>query len=334
MSNNLPAVIDAAMNLQKIENTEINLILPSKSYGAALGKYDKVIIEVIKIDPIPENGEVFEINKKLSLCKPALDKIGNALHIKWDPQLTGIIESTPNKSRAKAVGRLSMPNGDIITMVEEKTVDLEAFEEEQRIVLEEKAIKGNYTLGPTKWGTTKSGKKYPLEFPAWKNEKEKTDIINLAVRKAMIQYRKFKDERAMTGARERCIKAIIALKSSYTAQELSLPFAFPIVTLDTSKMLEDEDMRDIAIEKMTGATHKIFKNKQEKEEHVKIEDAEIITNESDQTDIPDNSIDFPEMKKEEEEEEEEEEKETDKDWSKEDYKKEDNEKEDIEKEDY
>jgi hypothetical protein len=74
----------------------------------------------------------------------------------------------------------------------------------------------------------------------------------------MLQFRKFKDERAMTGAKERCIRALLALKASYSREELSKPFVFPRVTLDASKMLASPEMRSAAVERMTGATSSIF----------------------------------------------------------------------------
>jgi hypothetical protein len=74
----------------------------------------------------------------------------------------------------------------------------------------------------------------------------------------MISYRKFKDERAMTGAKERCIRALLALKSSYTDAELAKPFAFPRVLPDVNKMLADPAVRQAAIERMSGAVTSIF----------------------------------------------------------------------------
>lgn len=279
-NKNLPAVIQTAIQSQGINTDSVNLILPSQTFGAALGKYDKVTIEIVKIDPNPDGGEVFKIGEKLSPGKVAIDKIGNALHIQWDPVHTGIIESTSTKSRAKAFGRLRMPNGDIIEMVEEKTVDLEAIEEEQAIIFEEKAEKGNFNK-IKEWKKTEKGKSYPV-FEPWISEKEKRDTIAIGIRKAMISYRKFKDERAMTGARERCIKALIAMKSSYTEEELLKPFAFPSVSLDISKMLDDPKTSEAAIARMTMASAEIFSRNKPKESTIRAnaEDADFSVVES------------------------------------------------------
>lgn len=255
--SNLPAVLKTAISEQRIDLAKVNLMLPTQTFGEVLGQYDRVTIEVVTIDPDPRNGEVSLISGKKALGRVPLEKIGAAVGIIWDPANTTILESSATKSRAKATGALRKPNGEWIVLSEEKTVDLAAFEEEQRLGIEEKAAKGNPEK-VTKWEKTASGKSYPAELTPWASEEEKLGYIELAVRKALLQYRKFKDERAMTGAKERCIRALLAIKSSYTDAELSRPFAFPRVLPDVNKMLADPEVRQAAIERMTGTAAAIF----------------------------------------------------------------------------
>jgi hypothetical protein len=221
--------------------------------------YDKVTIEVVTIDVSKNAGEVFEISGKKSLGRVPLEKIASAVGIIWDPVHTTILESTSIKSRAKATGALRKPNGEFIVLSEEKTVDLEAIEEEQRLKTEDDAKRGKIVEvnGQIQWEHTQEGKAYPKREP-FKSEQEATDWIDREVRKAMISYRKFKDERAMTGAKERCIRALLALKSSYTDAELAKPFAFPRVLPDVNKMLADPALQQAAIERMSGAVTSIF----------------------------------------------------------------------------
>jgi hypothetical protein len=254
---NLPAVVKTAITEQKIDLSQVNLMLPTQTFGEVLGQYDRVTIEVVTVDPNPWAGEVAEIGGKKALGRVPLEKIGAAVGIIWDPANTTVLESTSTKSRAKATGALRKPNGEWIVLSEEKSVDLEALEEEQRLGLEEKAAKGNPEK-VTKWGKTESGKSYPLEYAPWKSEEEKNKYIELALRKALLQYRKFKDERAMTGAKERCIRALLAIKHSYTDKELAKPFAFPRVLPDVNKMLANPEVRQAAIDRMTGAASSIF----------------------------------------------------------------------------
>jgi len=255
---NLPAVVQTAITEQKIDLSQVNLMLPTQTFGEVLGQYDRVTIEVVTVDPNPKAGEVAEIGGKKALGRVPLEKIGAAVGIIWDPANTTVLESTSTKSRAKATGALRKPNGEWIVLSEEKTVDLEALEEEQRLSLEKKAEKGNPESKVLEWGTSSSGKKYPLRFEPWKSEDEKKVWLNRALREALLQYRKFKDERAMTGAKERCIRALLAIKHAYTEEELRKPFAFPRVLPDVNKMLANPEVRQAAIERMTGAANSIF----------------------------------------------------------------------------
>jgi len=254
----LPAVIQRAITEQRIDLDAVTFMLPTQTFGQIIGEYDKVVIEVVTVNPDPKAGEVAEFGGKLALGRVPLEKISSAVGIVWDPIHTTILESTETKSRAKAVCALRKPNGEWLPISEEKTVDLPAFEEEQRIAFEERAEKGNFEADVLEWGKTKKGNSYPLRFTPWKSEEEKRRGIDMAVRKAMVTLRKFKDERATTGAKERCIRAILALKHSYDPDELAKPLAFPRVIPDTSKMLANPELRAAAIDRMTGAAATIF----------------------------------------------------------------------------
>ena len=194
---NLPAVIQKAVTAQKIDASQVNLMLPTQTFGDVIGMYDKVTIEVVSIDPNPQNGDVYSPSyQKFALGKRPLQAIANALGISWHPAGTTILVSGDRKSRAKATGAMRKPNGEWIIMSEEKTVDLDAIEEELRIKNEDDAAKGR----PEGYGKNK------VHNP-WKSNKDKLDWIEREVRKGILSYRKFKDERAMTGAKERVIRA-------------------------------------------------------------------------------------------------------------------------------
>jgi len=250
----LPAVVQRAIQTQGIDLANVNFLLPTQTFGQIIGNYDKVVIEVVRVDP---DEDAFEITKdKFSPGKRPLMAIANALGIVWDPKTTGVVESTDRKSRAKATGAMRKPNGEWVVISDEKTVDLDVIEEEQHTSYEEKADRGNFDE-VVQWKTSKNGKNYPV-FADWKSDAEKQHGINKAVKKAVLQYRKFKDERAMTGAKERVIRAFVALKNTYSRKELSQPFAFPRVIPDTEKMLSHPEVRQAAIQKMTGAVTSIF----------------------------------------------------------------------------
>jgi hypothetical protein len=255
MNNQIvPAVINTAIQKQKIDINNVNLILPTQTLGSIIGEFDQVSMEVVTISSNPVDQEVFDLGKgQKCFSKVALLKIGNALGIQWDPNTTGIIERGENFCRARATGAIKKPNGEWISITEEKEIDLLAIEEEQRIKAEESAEKGMIS----EWKTSQSGKNYPV-FEPFKSEAEKQKHIEMSVRKAVLPYRKFKAERAMTGAKERVIKALVAIKGTYTDNELSRPFAFPRIITDVSKMLNDPGLRQHAINKMTGSVSSIF----------------------------------------------------------------------------
>jgi len=254
MSENLPAVIQKAAQLQSIDPTKVNMILPTQSFGDLIGEYDKVTLEVVTISANEDDGECYSLKRgQYSFGKVPLQKIGNALGIVWDPKLTTVIESTATKSRAKATGAMRKPNGEWVVLSEEKTVDLAAIEEEQRLSKEEEAEKGPITG----WDKSGNGKSYPKRGE-FKNDAEKQSWIDREVRKAMLSYLKFKDERAMTGAKERAIKALVAIKNNYSEAELKKPFVFPRIAPDVSKMLDNEKTREAALRMMTGGITTVY----------------------------------------------------------------------------
>jgi hypothetical protein len=260
MGTNLPAVIETAAKHQGLILQDVNLIMPTETFGAVLGQFDKITLETVRIDT-SDAREVYEPGGKgkgFALGKIPLQAIASAISIQWDPRYTGIVESTTRKSRAKAVGILRKPNGETITQTEEKTIDLDVDEDDLRDKAESDASKGNPDGKVVEWGETKTGKKYPLKFTPWINTGEKEAWISRKVKEGIKQRRRFKDELAMTGAKDRVIRAFLALKSTYTAEELSKPLAFPRVTTDTSKMLDDPRVRSAAIGMIGQTTSALY----------------------------------------------------------------------------
>ena len=249
-TSNLPAIIKTAIQKQGIDLEKVNLILPTQTFGQILGEYDVLAFEIVKI----EKSDCYEMKKGSGEnvpAKRALMSISNALGILWDPKTTTNLESSERKSRAKATGALKKPNGEWVVLSAEKTVDLDAIEEEQRLKQEEYADSGKLI----EWQGNK-----PIKQP-WSQhggEEAKQTFIDREVRKAVLPYWKFKDERAETGAKERVIRQIIALKENYSNAELEKPFALPKIMVDVSKMLNDPRVQKIALERMTESVTSIF----------------------------------------------------------------------------
>lgn len=252
---NLPAVIEQSARAQGLSLQNVNLIMPTETFGAVLGEFDKITIETVKVNT-QDPREVYEPSGKgkgFALGKPALQAIAQALSIQFHPQLTGIVESTARRSRAKAVGIMRKPNGEVITQTEEKTIDLDVEEDDLR----EKAEKDSDGGRIVGWEKSSSGKSFPKKEP-FKNDSEREQWIELQVKSGIKQKRKFKDELAMTGAKDRVIRAFLALKATYTEEELARPLAFPRVIMDTSKMLNDPRTRQAAIGLIGQATADLY----------------------------------------------------------------------------
>ena len=255
----LPAVLEQAVQVQKIELSKVNFMLPSQTFGEVIGKFDKVTLEVVQVDPNPKNGDVYEVaDGKFALTKIPLKKISAAISIQWVPATTGSVECTDKISRAKATGVMRKPNGDLITITDEKTIDMDTIEEELRFKAEEKAEHGN----PDKvkeWGKNeKTGKSYPKKLEPWTSEEEHDRWVERKVKIGSMEKRKFKNELAMSGALNRVIRSFVAIKNSYTAEEIAKPFVFPRVTIDTGKMLNDPKLRGAAIGLIAGSTTTVF----------------------------------------------------------------------------
>lgn len=277
MTNNLPVAIRNSAKAQGLILSDVNLIMPTETYGSVMGEFDKLTIETIKIDA-NDPRETYEPNGKgkgFALGKVALNKIASGLSIQWHPQYTGVVESTPTKSRAKAVGIMQKPNGETITMTDEKTIDVLNDEEDLRDKAEKEA-EGGKIIG---WDETANGKKFPKKEP-WKSEAEKQAFISTKVAEGIKQKRKFKDELALTGAKDRVIRSLLALKSTYTFEELSKPFAFPRVSLDTSKMLGDPQMRGAALKMLGPISLALFGQRLESEDVEQLAEAKKIADPS------------------------------------------------------
>lgn len=248
--SNLPAVIAAAARSQSLTLANVTLIMPTETFGAVLGEFDKVTIETVRIDTADER-EVYEPNGKgkgFALGKSSLQKVASALSIQWDPRYTGIVESDKTRSRAKAVGMMRKPNGEVVTITEEKTIDLDVERDNEKAKAEKNSQGGRVV----RWEGNR-----PIKEP-WPSEAERIRWTELEIENAIKQKRRFKDELANTGAKDRVIRAFLALKSTYTADELSRPLAFPRVTTDTSKLLSDPRTRATAISMIGYASASLF----------------------------------------------------------------------------
>jgi hypothetical protein len=256
-NDNLPAVIQTAITEQHIDLSQVNLILPTKTFARELSKYEKVSLEIVEIDPDPKRGETHKIEGKLVFGKNALLKLSHAANIKWDTKETGAVKITETSAYAKAAGYLRKPNGQMLPCVGSYHVDCDIIEREQTINYKEKAEKGKPI-----WKKTQFGKSY-LDYVSWESEKEKKEWIELKVEKAVVQSIKHRVTKAETGAINRAIRQALIIHNYYTEQELNIPFVVPCIALDVEEILNDPLTRRDALDNMFSASKAIDSDQKE-----------------------------------------------------------------------
>jgi hypothetical protein len=72
------------------------------------------------------------------------------------------------------------------------------------------------------------------------------------------QLRQFKVERAESGAKNRAIRALMALKASYKPHELAKPFVVPQITTNYELIMQDPELRRIAGAQQLGAANMLY----------------------------------------------------------------------------
>jgi hypothetical protein len=152
-TQNVPQIVQNAMVAQQIKMEDVNLVLPTQNFGAILGQFDKVTMELLKVDPNPKGSDVYQLEGKLQLRKGPLLAMGDALNLQWDPDRTGL--TTPpgaDIAHAKAVAAMQKPNGKWIILVDEKSCDKPKFRDEiavtgalERVIRHALRIKNGYT---------------------------------------------------------------------------------------------------------------------------------------------------------------------------------------------
>lgn len=280
-----PKVVEAAKN-QNINLDEGNVIIPSENFGHDIGKYDKVVIEIMRVNPNPQEEEVYKQGEKLAFTGKTLYKVSNLIDIRWDPSYTGLIHSTGEERVAKAVGAVRNSHGDWVPVSASKTIDIGAYEEEMIDKYTEEADRGDCRRGPdgkfinATWEKSTNGKPYP-KFGKWPDEQTKERHIRRMVRKAVLIYRGFANEKAETGAMLRAIRKLYPFKSAYREEELMKPFYLPRIATDNEKLMQNIELRDKVLNRAMGSRALIFGNNDAPlEATIRQErsvDAEIIT---------------------------------------------------------
>lgn len=154
---------------------------------------------------------------KLALNRRALDRIASAAGISFVNVVRTDDGSNPDVAEISVQAVMKRPDGSLIAATGTKAIDVQTI-----VAQEASSAKHN-------------NKPYNRE-------------------RSTLQLRRFKVERAETGAKNRAIRQLMALKSSYQKNELSKPFVVPQITVNMDVIMQDEQLRRLAgANALTGA---------------------------------------------------------------------------------
>jgi len=253
-----------------------NLLLPM-STESQINPYYKLTAMQVQADVSENSGDIFKVGsvKKgdswvdtFSPAKPLLMKLSTAAGIDFDPAHTYGTRVSKNIYKAKARGAVRLPDGTFKTHSDEKTIDLDDEEDGFRLEFMDKSIegitddkaakaaakmfKGEWVDAENKWG--KECKAYKIA------DEDRQKYIDRSVMVNMTLLRKTAAEKAMTGAINRVIRALLGMKGQYTKAELLKPFA--VLRMTFSPDYNNPEVRQAmlaqglnSISNMFGITH-------------------------------------------------------------------------------
>ena len=221
------------------EGNKYNILVPTQTIQE-ISPYHKPVLEIVKINPDPLAGEVYQIVSGGDFClrATALQKISYAAGIIWNARGCGRTDdgSKPSIVTYRAEGAVRKEDGTYMLLNAEYMLDLEVVEEETRESYEKKA------LDLIKAKTLTEGKKQ--------------EYIEKYVKRDMLQKRKFRLQLAQTGAMDRVIRKILGLKGTYKRAELEKAFIVPKIAF--SPDISDPKIREALLKQGMEATNILF----------------------------------------------------------------------------
>jgi len=201
---------DIIRDLAQYEPGKFNILLP-KSVASGACPWIKPNPSIVEINPNVEAGDIYPVGgrdeedeaglgskAKYGLAKPSIMRLANAAGISWDSADSRALSVSADYVAYKASGSMRGPDGSRMDCFATKEIDLRVIECEIR----ERKERTNRNKRKN-WS------------PEW---------IAQMVTSELIQWRKNKLMRAETGAQERVVKALLAMRPAYTLSELALPF--------------------------------------------------------------------------------------------------------------
>lgn len=190
---------------------------------------------VVKIDPEPANGDVYSLQGKFAYSKAALDRVAAAAGISWLPEMCGRTDAgtEPEVIRFRMAAKRKELDGQWRVVVREYEFDLEAREEELKETVPKRQAIAEIT-----------------------DKAKKDKAVADAVAKDMIQLRKFKLQRAESGAANRVVRVFLGIKANYTREQIARPMIVPklVFTPDYS----DPEVKRFMLAEATGTIPELY----------------------------------------------------------------------------
>jgi len=213
-------------------------------------------IELVTVDPNPPAGDIRYLSGgKYELTAQALKRFRIAGNITFsEPKTT---EVRKNFIEVEVTGKRFKLNGKPDFHPDKKSIDLEAYEENQRRSATRKV----------------NDKDSPHRN---KTEEEKTAIVERKVREAVASRRAYLRECAVTGAQSRVIIKLLGLKAAYTIEELKKPFVIVSLIPDTNNEDLDPEVKRMLTCMALDITELMFQTGRGITENYKIEEIPAI----------------------------------------------------------
>ena len=198
--------------------------------------YHVPVMTLVEVNPDEKAGDIYPVGGgKFGLTGSLHDRIALAAAITWDSEQCGRTDdgSNPRKISYKMVAMWKDLSGTWRSVPGEKGLDLDAMEDELR-----------QSVPAREW------------IQKIQDAGKRQQAINETVVKEMIQLRKHLLGRAQTGAKNRAINYILALKSSYTKEELSHGIVVPRLAFRPN--YDDPQVRQVLLAVATGTVKELY----------------------------------------------------------------------------
>lgn len=284
MKMTIPQAPDPGGALVAIDQSQCNLLLPTADL-VQVAPWHQMRVTRVAIDPDPDKGDVFKVGSRkvrgpageetvdlFAPGKPAIMRVSQAGGLGWNWAEHGVIERRPAAGPCRyvlfrAVGLLRLPDGTLMPIPGTYDVDLDAIEAELRMKAEDQADAGLYDSqaddalrasmeARTITKTKKGGGTYTARLWFFNSAPVRERWITRQVRPAMIQWSKTMTRRAETGAMLRVVRSALAMRSSYTREELAKPFL--VARVEFAPDYADPAVRAALIQHGVAAMHGLF----------------------------------------------------------------------------